>query len=321
MPQRPARCPPSKASTTRASSTTRAASSFVADLHGRAQPPHGASSACSSLCNLDHRGATNAEANVGDGAGILIQVPDRFLREVVGLRPARRPAPTPPASAFLPRDAEAEAAATAGIEKIAAERGPAGPRLARRARRQLDDRPAGRRRRAVVPAGVPHRRRGPAAARRASTSTGAASSCASAWSTSSSTGGERGVLPEPLGPHPRLQGHAHLATRSATFFPDLRDERRRVAPRPRALPLLHQHVPVVAARPPVPVRRPQRRDQHGDGQRELDAGPRGAARDRPASTASTGPSRSARPAAPTPPASTRSSSCCTSAATRSPTPC
>ncbi|HZX53769.1 MAG TPA: hypothetical protein VFE86_03770, partial [Ilumatobacteraceae bacterium] len=35
------------------------------------------------LCNLQHRGATGAEADTGDGAGILTQVPDRFLREVV----------------------------------------------------------------------------------------------------------------------------------------------------------------------------------------------------------------------------------------------
>ena len=35
------------------------------------------------LCNLEHRGATGAEADTGDGAGILIQVPDRFLRAVV----------------------------------------------------------------------------------------------------------------------------------------------------------------------------------------------------------------------------------------------
>lgn len=34
------------------------------------------------LANLDHRGATGAEANVGDGAGLLIQTPDEFLREV-----------------------------------------------------------------------------------------------------------------------------------------------------------------------------------------------------------------------------------------------
>ena len=35
------------------------------------------------LCNMEHRGATGAEADTGDGAGILIQVPDRFLRSVV----------------------------------------------------------------------------------------------------------------------------------------------------------------------------------------------------------------------------------------------
>ena len=34
----------------------------------------------SALCNLEHRGATGAEADTGDGAGILIQVPDRLLR-------------------------------------------------------------------------------------------------------------------------------------------------------------------------------------------------------------------------------------------------
>ena len=62
------------------------------------------------------------------------------------------------------------------------------------------------------------------------------------------------------------------------FFLDLQRRARRDRPGAGALPVLHQHVPVVAAGPPVPVRRPQRRDQHGAGQRELDAGPRGAAR-------------------------------------------
>ncbi len=35
------------------------------------------------LRNLDHRGASGAEVNSGDGAGILISVPDRFLRSEV----------------------------------------------------------------------------------------------------------------------------------------------------------------------------------------------------------------------------------------------
>ncbi|PYR29507.1 MAG: glutamate synthase large subunit [Acidobacteria bacterium] len=34
------------------------------------------------LINLLHRGASGCEANTGDGAGILIQIPDRFLRRV-----------------------------------------------------------------------------------------------------------------------------------------------------------------------------------------------------------------------------------------------
>ena len=52
----------------------------------------------------------------------------------------------------------------------------------------------------------------------------------------------------------------------AAFFPDLSDERVETALAARAQPLLDQHVPVVAARPPVPLHRPQRRDQHGAGQ-------------------------------------------------------
>ena len=34
------------------------------------------------LTNLEHRGATGAEPDSGDGAGILLQVPDRFFQEV-----------------------------------------------------------------------------------------------------------------------------------------------------------------------------------------------------------------------------------------------
>ena len=33
------------------------------------------------LKNLDHRGATGADPLAGDGAGILIQIPDAFYRE------------------------------------------------------------------------------------------------------------------------------------------------------------------------------------------------------------------------------------------------
>ena len=33
------------------------------------------------LVNLDHRGAVGADPLVGDGAGCLIQIPDRLLRD------------------------------------------------------------------------------------------------------------------------------------------------------------------------------------------------------------------------------------------------
>ena len=75
--------PPKQGLYDRASSTARAVS-FVADLHGRASHRM-VELGLSSLCHLDHRGATNAEVNVGDGAGILIQVPDAFLRAVAGM--------------------------------------------------------------------------------------------------------------------------------------------------------------------------------------------------------------------------------------------
>src|ERR1700745_3556821 len=35
------------------------------------------------LINLNHRGACGCEANTGDGAGILMQMPHTFLRKVV----------------------------------------------------------------------------------------------------------------------------------------------------------------------------------------------------------------------------------------------
>ncbi len=90
---------------------------FVVDMHGRASHRM-IELGFGSLCNLDHRGATNAEANVGDGAGMLVQVPDRFLRAVVDFD-------LPPAGhyavgcAFLPRDAADAEQAMKGIEKIA----------------------------------------------------------------------------------------------------------------------------------------------------------------------------------------------------------
>src|SRR6478609_2465713 len=57
---------------------------FVARLDAR--PTHEAvARALTALENLEHRGAAGADADTGDGAGILVQTPDAFLRVVAGL--------------------------------------------------------------------------------------------------------------------------------------------------------------------------------------------------------------------------------------------
>ncbi len=54
---------------------------FIVQMDGRKS--HGiVSDALTILRNLDHRGACGCEANTGDGAGILMQIPDKFLRKV-----------------------------------------------------------------------------------------------------------------------------------------------------------------------------------------------------------------------------------------------
>ena len=67
------------------------------------------------------------------------------------------------------------------------------------------------------------------------------------------------------------------ASQIGRMFPDLARSGRRVGAGARAPALLHQHVPVVAARASVPLRRAQRRDQHAARQHQLDAGARRAA--------------------------------------------
>ena len=71
---------------------------FVVDMHGR-RSHEIVRMGLDSLCHLEHRGASGAEVNTGDGAGILIQIPDRFYRAVAGVRRCRGRGPTPPASA------------------------------------------------------------------------------------------------------------------------------------------------------------------------------------------------------------------------------
>ena len=94
---------------------------FVATLTG--VPSHDiVDKALTALRNLEHRGASGAEPDSGDGAGILVQVPDRLYRGEVDFD-------LPPAGqyavgiGFLPvDDAEAEVVRE-GVAAIARQEG------------------------------------------------------------------------------------------------------------------------------------------------------------------------------------------------------
>ena len=132
------------------------------------RPPEGEASrttssrrACELLVNLEHRGACGCEANTGDGAGLLIQMPDGFFRaQATRLRAAarrrlrRRP--------DLPAERSRRARARQGAHRThRRRRRPDAARLAQRADRRLGARRARARRRAGLRAAV-HR---PAATR------------------------------------------------------------------------------------------------------------------------------------------------------------
>ena len=94
---------------------------FVATLTGAGS--HSViAKALTALRNLDHRGASGSEPDSGDGAGILLQVPDAFLRANVAFE-------LPPAGqyavgiAFLPQAEEEVAASKSTVERIARDEG------------------------------------------------------------------------------------------------------------------------------------------------------------------------------------------------------
>ena len=94
---------------------------LVADLRGRASHTL-VLQAIGALEHLAHRGATGSEEDSGDGAGILIQVPDAFYREVVDFDlPERGRYAT--GIAFLSQDADGAAQARTMFAKLAGEEG------------------------------------------------------------------------------------------------------------------------------------------------------------------------------------------------------
>ena len=97
---------------------------FVAHIKGRkshAIVEHG----LLILKNLTHRGAVGADAKAGDGAGILIQIPDRFFREEL----AKQGVKLPPVgqygvgNVFLPREPASRLACEYEIERAVKDEG------------------------------------------------------------------------------------------------------------------------------------------------------------------------------------------------------
>jgi glutamate synthase (NADPH/NADH) large chain len=95
-------------------------------VHVKGERSHGiVTQALQLLVNLLHRGACGCEVNTGDGAGILIQMPDKFLRkETRNLGITLPPAGEYGAGCvFLPRDPSARATIEALVAEIIQEEG------------------------------------------------------------------------------------------------------------------------------------------------------------------------------------------------------
>jgi len=94
---------------------------FVARLDG-GRTRETVDRAIQALENLEHRGAEGADPNTGDGAGILMQIPDAFFRDVAG-------GELPPEGAygvgvvFLPQDEARSAEFEACIDRAVAAEG------------------------------------------------------------------------------------------------------------------------------------------------------------------------------------------------------
>ena len=251
---------------------------FVVDLAGRKSHAI-VTQALTVLKNLLHRGACGCEPNTGDGAGILIQMPDRFLRREC----ARLDISLPPAGeygcglVFLPRETAPRHRIQALLHSIVEHEG---QQLLGWRDVPTDDGLLGETARSVEPVikqvfvgqgpDVRDRRhfeRKLYVIRKLFEKAIAAADVreqtfAYLPSLSCSTIVYKGML---------------RADQIESILPGPDRPRRRDRARAGAPALQHQHVPLLGARPAVPLPRPQRRDQHPARQPQLDARPRVAA--------------------------------------------
>ena len=97
---------------------------FVVDIKGRKSHDI-IRMALTAIVNLNHRGACGCEANTGDGAGILMQTPDTFLRKVCEPLDIELPPPGQygVGTIFLPRNRAARKEFEKRFEIVVAEEG------------------------------------------------------------------------------------------------------------------------------------------------------------------------------------------------------
>ena len=132
---------------------------FIADIKGR-KSHQIVEDGLRILCNLEHRGAVGADPRIGDGAGILVQIPHKFFAKKAAELGITLPKPGEYAVGylFMPRDPNWRQIIRDIYAEVIAREGLDAARLARRADRQFDARRVGQADRAGAPAGV-HRPR------------------------------------------------------------------------------------------------------------------------------------------------------------------
>ena len=242
-----------------------------------------------------------ADEGTGDGAGLLMQVPDEFFRAVTDFElPA--PGQYVVGTAFLPAEQRESDAAKAGIEGLAADEGLTV--LGWREVPIVADLVG-----AMARACMPYFSQPFFASSTGETARAQRARFPRLADPQARPEQVRRVLPVAVLPDHRLQGHAHHGAAGAVLPGPLGQALQDQA-RDRPLALLHQHVPVLAPGPAVPHHRAQRRDQHGQGQPQLDARPAVPARQPAAGgLARKSCTRSAPRAPRTRPPSTRSPNC------------
>lgn len=95
---------------------------FVVDIHGRKSHSI-VQNGLKILANLAHRGGAGSEENTGDGAGILLQLPDRYFRKTLRDVALPQPGHYGVGMVFMPRIPDSREACRKQIEKAVTDEG------------------------------------------------------------------------------------------------------------------------------------------------------------------------------------------------------